>query len=60
MHARKSSRAGNMSDTFNWLMMSSDPFMSGKRRTDRLERKRGQKRKTKFDQRKSKRKLFKY
>ena len=54
-HARKTSRIDNITDTFNWLMSSSDPYMSSLRREAKRKRKRGRKKMFKRDRRLRKR-----
>ena len=56
-HARKTDRLGNISDTWNWLMASSDPKMSERRRKTRCNKK-GRPKKVKVDKRKSRRQLY--
>ena len=50
-HARKTSRLDNIRDTFNWLMASSDPYMSNLRRQARKQRRKGRKPNRKIDKR---------
>ena len=50
-HARKTSRLDNISDTFRWLLASSDPFYSENRRLAKSVRRRGKK-SAKLDKRK--------
>ena len=50
-HARKTDRKSNLSDTYNWLLASSDPYLSEKRRKFCQKKTRGRKKKPKVDNR---------
>ena len=56
-HARKTNRLACITDTFNWLLATCDPYMSEKRRVARKKRKRGRKPRRKEDKRR-RRQLF--
>ena len=53
-HARKLSRGANISDCFDWLMATSDPYYTETRRRKSRKGRRGRKKKQKIDKRKRK------